>query len=61
MNLPTKGTLWKKDQTRTSVMFMQFFSRIFFIKAYVVGTHLNCIDRAIHFIGIPTTYDFMKK
>ena len=28
------------------MMIMRFFL-IFFIKAYVVGTHLNCIDDAI--------------
>ena len=30
------------------MMFMQFFL-IFFIKAYVVGTHLNCIDKLEQF------------
>ena len=25
------------------------FSRYFFIKAYVVGTHLNCIDLSMQF------------
>ena len=27
------------------MMIMQFFFLIFFIKAYVVGTHLNCMTR----------------
>ena len=36
------------------MMIMQFFFLIFFIKAYVVGTHLNCIDRSLgHFVSSP--------
>ena len=36
---------------------------IFFIKAYmyVVGTHLNCIDKSMQFKWVPTTYAFNKK
>ena len=34
---------------------------IFFIKAYVVGTHLNCIDKSMQFKWEPTTYAFIKK
>ena len=37
------------------------FSRYFFIKAYVVGTHLNCIDLSMQFKWVPTTYAFIKK
>ena len=50
----TKGTL-KKDQSKTCliktclIIFKQFFF-IFFIKAYVVGTHLNFIDKLMQFI-----------
>ena len=33
----------------------------FFIKAYVVETHLNCIDRSVQFKWVPTTYAFLKK
>ena len=46
----TKGTLKKKDQRRTYQMndayaiFKRFFFLFFFIKTYVVGTHLNCFD-----------------
>ena len=29
------------------MMFMQFFFPIFFVKAYIVGTHLNCIYKLI--------------
>ena len=34
---------------------------IFFIKAYVVGTHLNCIDKLMQFKWAPTSYVFLKK
>ena len=33
----------------------------FFIKAYVVGTYLNCIDLSMQFKWVPTTYAFIKK
>ena len=33
---------------------------IFFIKAYVVGTHLNCIDKSMQFKWVPTTYALIK-
>ena len=49
MTLPTKDTLKNKYQQRLYlVMFMRFFSD-FFIKAYIVGTHLNCIDKTMQF------------
>ena len=38
---------------------MQFFYD-FLIKAYVVGTHLNCIDKLMQFKWVPTTYVFVK-
>ena len=41
--------------------FCFFFFLIFFIKAYVVGTHLNCIDKSMQFKWVPTTYAFLKK
>ena len=46
MTLPTKDTLKNKYQQRPYLaMYMQFFfSDFFFIKTYVVGTHLNYID-----------------
>ena len=43
------------------VFLFVFFFLIFFIKAYVVGTHLNCIDKSMQFKWVPTTYAFMKK
>ena len=47
----TKGTLLKQF----------FFLLIFFIKAYVVGTHLNCFDKSIQFKWAPPAYTFIKK
>ena len=37
-------THYKKDQKRTYLMMTMRFFLTFFTKAYVVGTHLNCID-----------------
>ena len=37
------------------------FSRYFFIKAYDVGTHLNCINLLMQFKWVPTTNTFIKK
>ena len=37
------------------------FFLIFFIKANVVGTHLNCIDKSMQFKCVPTTYAFVQK
>ena len=31
------------------------------MKAYVVGTHLNCIHKLMQFKCVPTTYAFIKK
>ena len=59
--------LKKKDQQRTSndayAMFLCvfFFSDFFFIKAYVVGSHLNCINNLIQFKYVPTTYAVKSK
>ena len=33
----------------------------FLIKAYVLGTHLNCVDLSMQFKWAPTTYAFIKK
>ena len=60
MYLPTKGTL-KKDQQRTYLMMFMPFFQIFFIKTYVVGTHLNCIDKSVQFKWVPITYAFIDK
>ena len=47
----TKGTLKQRSAKDLSndayAMFLCFLFLIFFIKAYVVGTHLNCIDKSI--------------
>ena len=43
------------------MMFMRFFFLTFFIKAYVVGTHSNCINKWLQFKWVPTTYAFIKK
>ena len=34
---------------------------IFSIKAYVVGTHLNYINKLMQFKWVPSTYAFIKK
>ena len=62
MTLPTKAALKNKDQQRPYlVMFMRFFFLILFIKTYVVGTHLNCIDKSMQFKWVTTTYALIKK
>ena len=40
---------YKKDQKRTYLMMTMRFFLTFFTKAYVVGTHLNCIDLSMQF------------
>ena len=52
---------YKKDQKRTYLMMTMRFFLTFFTKAYVVGTHLNCIDLSMQFKWVPTTYAFVKK
>ena len=37
-----------------------YFSQIFFIKVYVVGTHLNCINKSMQFKWVLTIYAFIK-
>ena len=53
----------KKKQQRTYLMMLilcfVFFFLIFVIKAYVVGTQLNCIDKSMQFKWVPTTYAFI--
>ena len=55
---PYKCTLMKfrSLQITASVHFIYFF-----IKAYVVGSHLNCIDLSMQFKWVPTTIAFIKK
>ena len=36
--------------------FFNSFFLILFLKAYVVGTHLNCIDKSMQFKWVPTTF-----
>ena len=43
-------------QITASVLFVYFF-----IKAYVVGTHVNCIDLSMQFKWVPTIYVLIKK
>ena len=44
------GHTIKKDKKKTYLMMiMRFFFLIFFIDAYVVDTHLNCIDKSMQF------------
>ena len=42
-------------QVTASVLF------VYFIKAHVVGTHLNCTDLSMQFKYVPTTCAFIKK
>ena len=51
-------------QSSNSVLFQitaSVFSLYLFIKAYVVGTHLDCIDLSMQFKRVPATYAFIKK
>ena len=43
------GYTIKKSQKRPCLMIIMHFFLILFIKAYVVGTHLNCIDLSMQF------------
>ena len=54
---PYKRTVKKFHtlQITASILFLYFF-----IKAYVVGTHLNCIDLSMQFKWVHTTYAFMS-
>ena len=54
---PYKRTVKKFHslQITASVIFLYFL-----LKAYVVGTHLNCI-KSMQFKRVPTTYAFVKK
>ena len=54
---PYKRTVkqFRNLQNTASVLFVYFF-----IKAYVVGTLLNCIDLSMQFKWVHTTYAFIK-
>ena len=58
MYLPTKCILSKDLFDDVYVIFVFFY---FLYKAYVVGTHLNCINMSMQFKLVPTTYAFKKK
>ena len=61
----TKGTLKYRSAKDSSndayAISLCFLFLISFIKAYVVGTHLNCVDKSMQFKWVPTTYAFLKK
>ena len=60
----TKGTFKKKKaKDLCNDAYKMFFVcfLIFFVKAYVMGTHLNCIDKSLQFKWVPITYAFIKK
>ena len=62
----TKGTHKNRSEKVLSndayTMFVcVFVILIFFIKVYVVGTHLNCIFKSMQLKWIPTIYAFIKK
>ena len=60
--VPAKGTLKKKKRSEKDLFDIDYaIFLIFFINAYVVGTHLNCIDKSMQFKWVPTTYAFIKK
>ena len=56
----TKGThkiRSEKDLLHAYMMFVcVFVILVFFMKAHVVGTHLNCINKLMQFKWVPTTY-----
>ena len=56
LHVPTKKRSAKDLFDDVYVIF--FF---FFIKAYVVGTHLNCINKLMQFKWVHTTYAFIKQ
>ena len=61
MYLPTKRYTKKRSAKNLLDDVYAIFFLNFFIKAYVVGTHLNCIDKSMQFKWVPTAYAFIKK
>ena len=55
---PYKRTVkqFRSLQITVSVLFVYFF-----MKAYVMDSHLNCIDLSMQFKWVPITFDFIKK
>ena len=50
----TKSTLYKQDQQMTYLMVFMLYLYVvvfsdFLYETYVVGTHLNCIDKSMQF------------
>ena len=58
LTCPYKRTVkrFRSLQITVRVLFVYFF-----LKAYVVGNHLNYIDLSMEFKLVPTTYAFIKK
>ena len=60
----TEGTSAKDISNDAYAMFsgvyVCVFPIFFIIKAYVVGTHLNCINKSMQFKRVPSTYAFIK-
>ena len=56
-----KKKLWRTYQIMLMRCFCMLFLSDFYYKAYVVGTHLNCIDKSMQFKWVPTIYAFIKK
>ena len=57
----TKSTLNKTKRSAKDLSNDEFYFLIFFIKAYIVDSHLNCIDKSLQFKCVPTTYAFIRK
>ena len=61
----TKGIHFEKKRSVKNssndayVKFLFCFFLIFFKKAFVVGTNLNCIDMWMQFKWVPTTYAYI--
>ena len=56
-----KGLIKRSNGCLYDAFFFMCDFLIFSIKAYVVGTYLNCMDKSMQFKWIPTTYAFIKK
>ena len=51
----------KDSSNDTYAMALCFLFLISVIIAYIVSTHLNCIDNSMQFKWVPTTYVFFKE
>ena len=52
---------FKEKINKEPIWYLCNFFLNFFIKSYVVGTHLNCIDKSMQFKWVPITFAFIKK